>query len=185
MDGEGRDAGVVYCEMQSRENSMEDLTSRELLRAFYPGACGYKVDAHCGGRGRCRCRGAAFVLRVSLLLLVLSTSSLLAVAHRGQSETGGLLHNLRTTCTHAKVGFRCHHILSHRCCALSSCSCCSFLSPISLSLSLRHACRCTPACSCPVGCAVPRGLLPGREPVCDGGRRRAARSPLRRPAARR
>ena len=44
MDGQGRDAGVVYSEMQSRENTQEDLTARALMRALYPAGCGYRVS---------------------------------------------------------------------------------------------------------------------------------------------
>lgn len=38
------DAGVVYCEMQGRENSGESVVSRELLEKMYPGKCGYKSE---------------------------------------------------------------------------------------------------------------------------------------------
>ena len=68
INGEGDDAGVVYCEMQARENSGESRTLLALLRAMYPGLCGYK------------------------------------------SETGGILHNLRTSTSHAKV-FISHDVL--------------------------------------------------------------------------
>ena len=37
----------MYCEMQARENTAEDLTHFELLQHMYPGQCGYKV----GGAG--------------------------------------------------------------------------------------------------------------------------------------
>ena len=47
VNGEGEDAGVVYCEMQARENTAEDMTHFELLQHMYPGQCGYKV----GGAG--------------------------------------------------------------------------------------------------------------------------------------
>ena len=40
---EGEDAGVVYCEMQARENTSEDLTHYRLVQLMYPGHCGYKV----------------------------------------------------------------------------------------------------------------------------------------------
>lgn len=43
MTGEGDDAGVVYCEMQARENTGEDRTNFHLLQKMYPGRCGYKV----------------------------------------------------------------------------------------------------------------------------------------------
>ena len=43
VNGEGEDAGVVYCEMQARENTSEDLTHYHLVRLMYPGHCGYKV----------------------------------------------------------------------------------------------------------------------------------------------
>jgi len=61
VDGDGDDAGVVYCEMQSRENSGESRSHLAMLRAMYPGDCGYKY------------------------------------------ETGGIMHNLRTSTSHAKV----------------------------------------------------------------------------------
>ena len=40
----GEDAGVVYCEMQGRENSGESRTYLELLREMYPGECGFKSE---------------------------------------------------------------------------------------------------------------------------------------------
>jgi len=61
IDGDGEDAGVVYCEMQGRENSGESRTHLAMLRAMYPGKCGYKY------------------------------------------ETGGIMHNLRTSTSHTKV----------------------------------------------------------------------------------
>ncbi|KAL2723884.1 uncharacterized protein V1478_008397 [Vespula squamosa] len=42
INGEGEDAGVVYCEMQGKENIGEYLVYSELSRAIYPGHCGYK-----------------------------------------------------------------------------------------------------------------------------------------------
>ncbi|KAK2579672.1 hypothetical protein KPH14_011595 [Odynerus spinipes] len=42
ITGEGEDAGVVYCEMQGKENIGEYLVFTELCRAAYPGHCGYK-----------------------------------------------------------------------------------------------------------------------------------------------
>ncbi|KAL4219134.1 hypothetical protein ACF0H5_021716 [Mactra antiquata] len=44
VNGEGEDAGVVYCEMQARENSGESRTHLEFIRAMYPGHCGYKSE---------------------------------------------------------------------------------------------------------------------------------------------
>eukprot|EP00457_Paulinella_chromatophora_P000722 gb/GEZN01000722.1/.p1 GENE.gb/GEZN01000722.1/~~gb/GEZN01000722.1/.p1 ORF type:complete len:1205 (-),score=195.78 gb/GEZN01000722.1/:119-3733(-) len=44
VDGEGKDAGVVYCEMQGRENSGESRLHLETLRALYPGRCSYKAE---------------------------------------------------------------------------------------------------------------------------------------------
>ncbi|XP_047134404.1 uncharacterized protein C05D11.1 isoform X1 [Hydra vulgaris] len=61
INGAGENAGVVYCEMQARENTGHSLTHLNFLRAMYPGKCGYK------------------------------------------SETGGIMKNLRTTCSHEKV----------------------------------------------------------------------------------
>lgn len=40
--GDGKDAGVVYCEMQDKENTGECMTYNKFLRAMYPGVCGYK-----------------------------------------------------------------------------------------------------------------------------------------------
>nr|XP_018913326.1 PREDICTED: uncharacterized protein C05D11.1-like [Bemisia tabaci] len=44
VTGEGRDAGVVYCEMQGRENTGESLVYLKLMRELYPGKCGYKSE---------------------------------------------------------------------------------------------------------------------------------------------
>ncbi|XP_066596217.1 uncharacterized protein C05D11.1-like [Prorops nasuta] len=44
ITGEGEDAGVVYCEMQSKANIGEYLTYIEMCRAIYPGHCGYKSN---------------------------------------------------------------------------------------------------------------------------------------------
>jgi len=44
ITGEGKDGGVVYCEMQGRENSGESLVHLAMLRAVYPGHCGYKSE---------------------------------------------------------------------------------------------------------------------------------------------
>ncbi|VEN34485.1 unnamed protein product, partial [Callosobruchus maculatus] len=41
---EGRDAGVVFCEMQGRENSAESRMHLELARHIYPGKCGYSSE---------------------------------------------------------------------------------------------------------------------------------------------
>lgn len=39
---EGKDGGVVYCEMQSVENTGESLVHNTLMQEMYPGDCGYK-----------------------------------------------------------------------------------------------------------------------------------------------
>lgn len=44
ITSEAMDAGVVYCEMQGRENSGESIVSRALLEKMYPGKCGYKSE---------------------------------------------------------------------------------------------------------------------------------------------
>jgi hypothetical protein len=44
ITGEGEDGGVVYCEMQARENTAVELIYREGLRGLYPGRCGYKSN---------------------------------------------------------------------------------------------------------------------------------------------
>ncbi|KAG4306230.1 hypothetical protein PORY_000218 [Pneumocystis oryctolagi] len=48
IDGEGNDAGVVYCEMQGHENTMEDLQSMHFNRALFPKEIGYR--SHTGGK---------------------------------------------------------------------------------------------------------------------------------------
>lgn len=42
ITGEGNDAGIVYSEMQGCMNNGVERTYRKLLRAVYPGKCGYK-----------------------------------------------------------------------------------------------------------------------------------------------
>ena len=44
INGDGEDAGVVYCEMQGRENTGDSRCHLELLREMYPGRCGYKSE---------------------------------------------------------------------------------------------------------------------------------------------
>jgi len=44
ITGEGKDAGVVYCEMQTCENEGENRVHREMVTAAYPGHCGYKSE---------------------------------------------------------------------------------------------------------------------------------------------
>ncbi|XP_046995924.1 uncharacterized protein C05D11.1-like isoform X1 [Schistocerca americana] len=41
---EGEDAGVVYCEMQGRENMGESRSHLAMVRGVYPGVCGYKSE---------------------------------------------------------------------------------------------------------------------------------------------
>ena len=43
VNGVGEDAGVVYCEMQARENTGHSRSHLEFIRSMYPGKCGYKV----------------------------------------------------------------------------------------------------------------------------------------------
>ncbi|XP_053606710.1 uncharacterized protein C05D11.1-like [Plodia interpunctella] len=43
IDGEGNDAGVVYCEMQGRENSADSRCELQLLRSMYP-CSGYSAE---------------------------------------------------------------------------------------------------------------------------------------------
>lgn len=42
VNGEGRDGGVVYTEMQGTENHGEVRVTSELNKIMYPGHCGYK-----------------------------------------------------------------------------------------------------------------------------------------------
>jgi Zn-dependent M16 (insulinase) family peptidase len=44
VNEEGEDAGIVYCEMQARENSGESRCHLAMLRALYPGHCGFKSE---------------------------------------------------------------------------------------------------------------------------------------------
>lgn len=44
ITGEGEDAGVVYCEMQGRENSAESRLHLAVARNIYPGRCGYSSE---------------------------------------------------------------------------------------------------------------------------------------------
>lgn len=44
ITGKGEDAGIVYCEMQATENSGDTRCHQEMLRALYPGKCGYKSN---------------------------------------------------------------------------------------------------------------------------------------------
>ncbi|XP_014676544.1 PREDICTED: uncharacterized protein C05D11.1-like isoform X2 [Priapulus caudatus] len=44
VNGDGEDAGIVYCEMQARENTGESKAHLAMLRAIYPGECGYKSE---------------------------------------------------------------------------------------------------------------------------------------------
>lgn len=44
MDGDGNDGGVVYSEMQGRENAASSLLHRRMLQHIYPGDCGYKYE---------------------------------------------------------------------------------------------------------------------------------------------
>lgn len=44
INGEGDDAGVVYCEMQARENSGDSRCYLEMLRTLYPGKCAYRWE---------------------------------------------------------------------------------------------------------------------------------------------
>uniref|UniRef100_A0A182Q9C8 Peptidase M16C associated domain-containing protein n=1 Tax=Anopheles farauti TaxID=69004 RepID=A0A182Q9C8_9DIPT len=43
ITGQGEDGGVVYCEMQGRENTGESRVNLEMLRAIYPN-CGYSAE---------------------------------------------------------------------------------------------------------------------------------------------
>lgn len=45
IDQNGEDAGVVYCEMQARENSMNDRMQRRLQHLIYPQESGYQHEA--------------------------------------------------------------------------------------------------------------------------------------------
>lgn len=75
---------MVYCEMQARENTSDSRTYFSLMQHMYPGHCGYKV-------------GVATVVGVVSWSWCFSAWSAL------QSETGGRLENLRTSCSNEKV----------------------------------------------------------------------------------
>ncbi|XP_066250958.1 uncharacterized protein C05D11.1-like [Euwallacea similis] len=44
ITGDGEDAGVVYCEMQGRENSAESRMHLAIAKNIYPGHCGYSSE---------------------------------------------------------------------------------------------------------------------------------------------
>lgn len=44
ITGDGEDAGVVYSEMQARENTDSDRCYRAMLRAMYPHPSGYRSE---------------------------------------------------------------------------------------------------------------------------------------------
>lgn len=44
ITSEAEDAGVVYCEMQGRENTGENIVEKHVLEKLYPGKCGYKSE---------------------------------------------------------------------------------------------------------------------------------------------
>lgn len=44
ITSEGQDAGVVYCEMQARENLSHSILHRQMVNTMYPGDCGFKYE---------------------------------------------------------------------------------------------------------------------------------------------
>lgn len=44
MTDEGKDAGVVFCEMQHYECTAELLTQLELMKGLYTEKCGYRYE---------------------------------------------------------------------------------------------------------------------------------------------
>lgn len=44
ITGEGKDAGVVYSEMQGRQNQSSDLIDLEKRRLLFPEGCGYRSE---------------------------------------------------------------------------------------------------------------------------------------------
>ncbi|EPZ31092.1 Peptidase M16 domain-containing protein [Rozella allomycis CSF55] len=48
INGKGHNAGVVYCEMQGRQNSNGDLIHHKMLNLLYPEGCGYRSET--GGK---------------------------------------------------------------------------------------------------------------------------------------
>ncbi|XP_050535489.1 uncharacterized protein C05D11.1-like isoform X4 [Daktulosphaira vitifoliae] len=42
ITSDGKDAGVVYCEIQALENTAETIVYQSFLKKVYPGKCGYK-----------------------------------------------------------------------------------------------------------------------------------------------
>ena len=44
VTAEGKDAGVVYCEMEAREHTADDIMSRAVHSALYAGHCGYRSE---------------------------------------------------------------------------------------------------------------------------------------------
>jgi Zn-dependent M16 (insulinase) family peptidase len=44
INGEGKDAGVVYSEMQGRQNQSGDLMELAMQRLMFPEGCGYRSE---------------------------------------------------------------------------------------------------------------------------------------------
>lgn len=44
VNGEGKDAGVVYSEMQGRQNQSGDLMELAMQRLMFPEGCGYRSE---------------------------------------------------------------------------------------------------------------------------------------------
>lgn len=45
VNGEGENAGVIYCEMQARENTADSLCMLNLQQIMYPAPCGYRYES--------------------------------------------------------------------------------------------------------------------------------------------
>lgn len=45
VNGEGENAGVIYCEMQARENTAQSLCMLNLQQIVYPAPCGYRYES--------------------------------------------------------------------------------------------------------------------------------------------
>ena len=44
VNDRGSDAGVVYCEVQAKENNSNNISYLNMTQHMYPGHCGYKVN---------------------------------------------------------------------------------------------------------------------------------------------
>ena len=72
VNGLGEDAGVVYAEMQSRENTQQDLLWNETFKHMYPGNSGYAANVGGATKSIRTSTNLEKVMKSVLLLYLLS-----------------------------------------------------------------------------------------------------------------